>query len=115
MQAVCDTAFPYAHDRKQFGRPIGKFQLIQGKMAEMYSTLAACRAFTYTTIRAAERDDLTNHDCAALLLYVSEAATKVALDGIQILGGNGYSEFIFLITITKHHSSQRLSDWAFPS
>ena len=59
----------------------------------MYSSLAACRAFTYTTARAAERDDLTNHDCAALLLYLGEAATKVALDGIQILGGNGYSKF----------------------
>ena len=91
MQAVCDTAFPYAHERKQFNRPIGKFQLIQGKMAEMYASLAACRAFTYTTARAAERDDLTNHDCAALLLYLGEAATKVALDGIQILGGNGYT------------------------
>ena len=62
-------------------------------MAEMYTQLAACRAFTYNTIRAAERDDLTNHDCASLLLFVSEAATKVALEGIQILGGNGYSKF----------------------
>ena len=66
-------------------------------MAEMYTQLAACRAFTYNTIRAAERDDLTNHDCASLLLFVSEAATKVALEGIQILGGNGYSEF----TVTR--------------
>ena len=69
------------------------FQIyFSGKMAEMYTQLAACRAFTYNTIRAAERDDLTNHDCASLLLFVSEAATKVALEGIQILGGNGYSK-----------------------
>jgi len=92
MQAVIDTAFPYVHERHQFGKPVGKNQLMQGKMAEMYSTLAACRAYTYTMLKAAENnvDDMSNHDCAALVYYVSEKCVQVALEGIQMLGGNGY-------------------------
>ncbi|CBY21450.1 unnamed protein product [Oikopleura dioica] len=92
MQAVVDQSFPYAHERKQFGRPIGKFQLMQGKMAEMYSSLSACRAYTYSMLKSADQDPeaMSNHECASLIMFVSDACTKVALEGIQILGGNGY-------------------------
>ena len=85
------------HERQQFGRPIGKFQLMQGKMAEMYSTLSACRAYTYAMLKAADKDidAMSNHECAALVMYVSEQCTKVALDGIQMLGGNGYGTHFF--------------------
>ena len=94
---MVDVSFPYVHERQQFGRPIGHFQLMQGKMAEMYSTLSACRAYTYTLLAAADKDmdAMSNHECAALILYVSEKCTQVALDGIQMLGGNGYSEFSY--------------------
>ena len=102
MQMACDTAFEYAHERKQFGQEIGKFQLLQGKMADMYVTLSACRSYLYNAARAIDvqrseskgpsrgTSDLTK-DCAGVILYVAEAATKVSLDAIQILGGNGYT------------------------
>nr|CAB3257483.1 isovaleryl-CoA dehydrogenase, mitochondrial-like [Phallusia mammillata] len=90
MQAALDTAFPYVHDRKQFGQKIGEFQLIQGKMADMYTTLSACRSYMYTVARACDRGYFNNRDCAGVILYAAEAATKVAMDGIQLLGGNGY-------------------------
>jgi len=90
MQACCDTAFAYAHDRKQFETPIGEFQLIQGKMADMYSTLSACRAYTYSVARAADLGHFSNKDCAGVILYTAEKCTTLALDAIQILGGNGY-------------------------
>jgi len=90
MQAACDTAFTYAHDRKQFDQPIGHFQLIQGKMADMYTRLSASRAYLYNCARAADEDHFNNADCAGVILYTAEQATQVCLDAIQILGGNGY-------------------------
>lgn len=90
MQAACDVAIPYAHDRKQFDKPIGHFQLIQGKMADMYTRLSACRAYLYNVAKAADEGHFNNADCAGIILYTAENATQVCLDAIQILGGNGY-------------------------
>ncbi|CAF1406997.1 unnamed protein product [Adineta steineri] len=90
MQACCDTAFEYAHVRKQFGKPIGTYQLIQAKIADMYTTLNACRSYLYSTARAADKNIVSNKDCAGVILYCAEKATQLCLDGIQILGGNGY-------------------------
>jgi len=90
MQAACDVAFAYAHDRKQFGVPIGQFQLLQGKMADMYTNLSASRAYLYNCARAADEGHFNNADCAGVILYTAEKATQVCLDAIQILGGNGY-------------------------
>ena len=90
MQAACDTAFEYAHIRKQFGQQIGRFQLVQGKLADMYTTLNASRAYLYTIAKAADAGHISSKDCAGVILYLAENATKVALDAIQILGGNGY-------------------------
>jgi len=90
MQACCDTAFDYAHQRKQFGQRIGEFQLLQGKMADMYTNLNACRTYTYSVARACDSGYFSNKDCAGVILYSAEKATQVALDAIQILGGNGY-------------------------
>lgn len=90
MQACCDTAFDYAHQRKQFGTPIGEFQLIQAKMADMYTNLNACRTYTYSVARAADAGHCSAKDCAGVILYAAEKCTQVALDAIQILGGNGY-------------------------
>ena len=90
MQAVIDLAFPYAHMRKQFNRPIGSFQLLQGKMADMYVELSACRAYVYSVARALDKGHLISKDCAGSILYSAEKCTQMALEGIQILGGNGY-------------------------
>jgi len=90
MQAACDVAWEYAHQRKQFGEPIGHFQLIQGKMADMYTTLNASRAYLYNAARACDQGHVSGKDCAGVILYCAEKATQVALDAIQILGGNGY-------------------------
>ncbi|MCP5206732.1 MAG: isovaleryl-CoA dehydrogenase [Hahellaceae bacterium] len=90
MQACMDIVVPYIHERKQFGQSIGEFQLIQGKVADMYSTLNACRSYLYTVARACDRGETTRKDAAGVILYCAEAATKCALDAIQILGGNGY-------------------------
>lgn len=90
MQAACDVAFKYAHERKQFGQRIGEFQLIQGKMADMYTNLNACRSYLYNVARACDRGQASSKDCAGVILYCAERAQKVALDAIQILGGNGY-------------------------
>ena len=90
MQAACDVSFNYAHERKQFGQPIGEFQLIQGKMADMYTTMNACRNYLYNTAKAADQGHVSNKDCAGVILYCAEKATQIALDAIQILGGNGY-------------------------
>ncbi|KAJ1364498.1 hypothetical protein KIN20_024615 [Parelaphostrongylus tenuis] len=90
MQAACDIAFDYAHHREAFGTPIGTFQMIQGKMADMYTTLNACRAYLYTVAKAADNGHLSNKDCAGVILYLAEKCTQVCLDAIQILGGNGY-------------------------
>lgn len=90
MQSCCDTAFDYAHTRKQFDQRIGEFQLIQGKMADMYTTMNACRSYLYNVARACDRGHASNKDCAGIILYTAEKATQMALDAIQILGGNGY-------------------------
>ena len=90
MQACLDTVLPYVHERRQFGQPIGEFQLIQGKLADMYTTLNACRAYVYAVARAADAGRTTRQDAAGAILYSAERATQMALDAIQILGGNGY-------------------------
>uniref|UniRef100_A0A182INW0 Isovaleryl-CoA dehydrogenase, mitochondrial n=1 Tax=Anopheles atroparvus TaxID=41427 RepID=A0A182INW0_ANOAO len=90
MQAACDVAFEYAHTRKQFNTRIGEFQLLQGKMADMYTTMNACRAYLYSVARACDNGKANPKDCAGVILYCAEKATQVALDAIQILGGNGY-------------------------
>ena len=90
MQACLDVVIPYLHERRQFGQPIGEFQLMQGKLADMYTTLNACRAYVYAVARACDRGQTTRKDAAGAILYAAEAATRVALDAIQILGGNGY-------------------------
>jgi isovaleryl-CoA dehydrogenase len=90
MQACLDIALPYMHEREQFGRPIGTFQLMQGKLADMYTTMNACKAYVYFTARASDRGETTRQDAAGCLLYAAERATWMALEAIQTLGGNGY-------------------------
>ncbi|NYZ65025.1 isovaleryl-CoA dehydrogenase [Endozoicomonas sp. SM1973] len=90
MQACLDIVVPYVHERKQFGQAIGEFQLIQGKLADMYTTLNACRAYLYAVAAACDRGETTRKDAAGVILYCAEKATQMALDAIQILGGNGY-------------------------
>jgi len=90
MQACLDIALPYMHEREQFGRPIGTFQLMQGKLADMYTTMNACKAYVYFTARASDRGETTRQDAAGCLLYAAERATWMALQAIQTLGGNGY-------------------------
>ena len=90
MQACFDLVLPYIHDRKQFGSPIGDFQLIQAKVADMYTSLSASRAFLYQVAQACDNGTVTNRDAAAVILFVAENATQMALQTIQILGGNGY-------------------------
>jgi len=90
MQGCLDVVIPYIHDRKQFGQPIGEFQLIQGKVADMYTAASACRAYVYAVARACDRGETTRKDAAGAILYAAESATKIALDAVQILGGNGY-------------------------
>ncbi|MFQ5534493.1 MAG: isovaleryl-CoA dehydrogenase [Sphingomonadales bacterium] len=90
MQACMDTVLPYIHERRQFGQSIGEFQLIQGKIADMYTTLSACRAYCYSVAQVCSRDETTRKDSAGCILMSAEKATWMALEAIQILGGNGY-------------------------
>ncbi|MSP41789.1 MAG: isovaleryl-CoA dehydrogenase [Alphaproteobacteria bacterium] len=90
MQACMDVAIPYVHERKQFGQPIGTFQLMQGKLADMYTTMNATRAYVYAVAKACDRGGPTRKDAAGAILYAAEKATWMALEAIQILGGNGY-------------------------
>jgi isovaleryl-CoA dehydrogenase len=90
MQACIDVVLPYIHDRKQFGQSIGEFQLIQGKIADMYTQMNAARAYVYTVAKACDRGETTRKDAAGAILYSAELATRMALDAIQLLGGNGY-------------------------
>jgi isovaleryl-CoA dehydrogenase len=90
MQACMDEVLPYVHQREQFGQAIGEFQLMQGKMADMYSTMSACRAYVYAVAAACDRGETTRKDAAGAILYASEKATWMALEAIQTLGGNGY-------------------------
>ena len=90
MQACMDLVVPYIHDRKQFNQSIGEFQLVQGKVADMYAELAASRAYLYAVAQACDRGQESRKDCAGVILFVAERATQKALDSIQLLGGNGY-------------------------
>ena len=90
MQACLDIVLPYVHDRQQFGQAIGTFQLIQAKLADMYTTLNACRAYVYAVAQACDRGQTTRKDAAGAILYSAERATQMALDAIQLLGGSGY-------------------------
>jgi len=90
MQATMDAVVPYIHDRQQFGRSIGEFQLVQGKVADMYTQMNAARAYVYAVARSCDRGETTRKDAAGAILYSAELATKMALDSIQLLGGNGY-------------------------
>ena len=90
MQACLDVVLPYVHERKQFGTPIGEFQLMQGKVADMYAELGACRSYLYAVAEACDRGKVTRTDSAAVILYTAEKATQMALQAIQALGGNGY-------------------------
>ena len=90
MQAAMDIVVPYIHERQQFGQSIGEFQLVQGKVADMYTTLNACRAYLYAVAAGCDRGQTSRKDAAGVILYCAEKATQVALDAIQLLGGNGY-------------------------
>lgn len=90
MAAALDVVVPYVHERKQFDRPIGTFQLMQGKLADMYTTMNACRAYVYSVASACDRGETTRKDAAGCILYAAEKATQIALEAIQALGGNGY-------------------------
>jgi isovaleryl-CoA dehydrogenase len=90
MQACLDAVMPYVHERRQFDQPIGSFQLVQGKLADMYVTMNACKAYVYSVARACDGGRTTREDAAGAILYAGEKATAVALDAIQLLGGNGY-------------------------
>jgi isovaleryl-CoA dehydrogenase len=90
MQACLDVVLPYLHERKQFGQPIGAFQLMQAKLADMYTTMNAAKAYVYTVARACDRGRTTRKDAAGAILFAAEKATWMALEAIQCLGGNGY-------------------------
>ena len=90
MQACMDVVTHYIHERKQFNQPIGEFQLIQGKIADMYTELSACRSYLYTVARSCDAGKVNRMDAAGVILYTAERATQMALQAIQILGGNGY-------------------------
>ena len=90
MQACMDAVVPYVHERKQFGQPIGEFQLMQGKLADMYTTMNAAKAYVYAVAKACDRGQTTRKDAAGAILYAAEKATWMALEAIQCLGGNGY-------------------------
>ncbi|WP_305988606.1 isovaleryl-CoA dehydrogenase [Roseibium sp. MMSF_3544] len=90
MQAAMDVVMPYVHERQQFGQPIGTFQLVQGKVADMYVTMNATKSYVYAVARACDRGETTREDAAGAILFAAENATKIALDAIQLLGGNGY-------------------------
>ncbi|HEV3043206.1 MAG TPA: isovaleryl-CoA dehydrogenase [Roseiarcus sp.] len=91
MQCAMDVVLPYVHERKQFGQAIGSFQLVQGKLADMYVVMNAARAYVYAVAKACDRGETTREDAAGAILYAAERATSVALDAIQLLGGNGYT------------------------
>ncbi|MCX7341193.1 MAG: isovaleryl-CoA dehydrogenase [Hyphomicrobiales bacterium] len=90
MQACMDVVMPYIHERRQFGKAIGEFQLVQGKVADMYVTMNSCKAYVYAVAKACDRGETTREDAAGAILIAGERATLMALDAIQLLGGNGY-------------------------
>ena len=91
MRNCMDVVMPYLHERQQFGQPIGAFQLMQGKVADMYTQMNAARSYVYAVARACDRGRTTRFDAAGCILYAAEAATQMALQSIQALGGNGYT------------------------
>ena len=91
MQSCLEAVLPYVHQREQFGQPIGEFQLIQAKLADMYTSLSACQSYTYAVARAADRGRISRKDAAGCLLFSAERATEMTLQAIQTLGGNGYT------------------------
>jgi isovaleryl-CoA dehydrogenase len=91
MQSCMDVVMPYIHERKQFGKPIGEFQLVRGKIADMYVIMNAAKAYVYSVAKACDRGETTREDAAGAILFASERATTMALDAIQLLGGNGYT------------------------
>ena len=91
MAAAMDTVVPYIHERKQFGKSIGEFQIMQGKIADMYTTMNACRSYVYEVAKACDRGETTRKDAAGCILYAAEKATQLSLEAIQALGGNGYT------------------------
>src|SRR5437763_6823851 len=91
MQALMDIFTPDIHERHQFVQPIGEFQLVQGKVADMYVGMNACKAYVYAVARACDRGETTREDSAGAILYAAERATQAALDAVQLLGGNGYT------------------------
>ena len=90
MAAAMDVVVPYVHEREQFGKPIGTFQLMQGKIADMYTTMNACRAYVYAVAKGCDQGQTSRKDSAGCILYAAEKATQIALESIQCLGGNGY-------------------------
>jgi isovaleryl-CoA dehydrogenase len=90
MQACMDVVIPYVHERKQFGRAIGEFQLMQAKLADMYTTMNAAKSYVYAVARACDRGEASRKDAAGAILFAAEKATWMALEAIQCLGGNGY-------------------------
>jgi len=90
MQSCLDIVVPYVHERKQFGQAIGEFQLMQAKLADMYTSLSASRAYLYAVAKACDRGETARKDAAGVILFTAEAATQMALQAIQTLGGNGY-------------------------
>ena len=90
MQSCMDVVLPYVHERRQFGTPIGEFQLMQGKIADMYVTMNASKSYVYSVAKACDRGEVTRKDAAGAILYAAEKATWMALEAIQCLGGNGY-------------------------
>jgi isovaleryl-CoA dehydrogenase len=91
MQAAIDVVMPYVHERRQFGKPIGEFPLVRAKIADMYVTMNACKAYVYAVAKACDRGRTTREDSAGAILYAAERATQLALDAVQLLGGNGYT------------------------
>jgi isovaleryl-CoA dehydrogenase len=90
MRACMDVVLPYVHDRKQFGRSIGEFEIMQGKLADMYTAMSAARAYVYAVAKACDNGRASRKDAAGAILFASERATAMALEAIQCLGGNGY-------------------------
>ena len=108
MQSCLDAVVPYVHQREQFGQPIGEFQLIQAKLADMYTSLSACQSYTYAVARAADRGLISRKDAAGCLLFSAERATQMALQAIQTLGGNGYiNEFSVPVACSVTPSSTK--------
>ena len=91
MQNCWDIIVPYVHERKQFDQPIGSFQLIQGKLADIYTSMNACKSYVYNVAQSCDRNETTRKDSAGAILYAAEKSTQITLEAIQILGGNGYT------------------------